>query len=97
MTAAWHPRGVPTWPGWRDAPPGTRVAHVRSGRTGTFTRVGGRGPHATAVIAWDPRPPMFGGRPIVGRVVAPAFDLRPIAADPPDHTPAHTDGPQTGR
>lgn len=96
MTAAWNPRGVPTWPGWRDAPPGTRVAHVRSGRTGTFTRVGGRGRHATAVIAWDPMPPMF-TRPIVGRVVAPAFDLRPIGADPttPTHTP--TDGPHTGR
>lgn len=80
--AAWSPRGTPTWPGWRDAAPGTRVEHVRSGRRGTLRRVvyGRTAGTRYAVIAWDPMPPMFPA-PIIGRVVAPAYDLRPITDD----------------
>lgn len=74
------PRGEPSWPGWRRAKPGTRIAHVRSGRTGTLVRVVGagrrRGGGSYAVILWDPSPGW--PREETGRVVAPAYDLRPI-------------------
>lgn len=66
----WHPRGEATWPGWKKATPGLRIEHVRSGVRGTFRRaVVTR--NGYAVIEWD------NGH--TGRVVAPAFDLRPIA------------------
>jgi hypothetical protein len=81
MSARWNPRGEPTWPDWRRAIPlVTRVEHVRTGHWGTFvrwpaTQIRGRNP-GYAVIEWDPKPPM--SRSHVGRVVAYAFDLRPI-------------------
>lgn len=73
----WHPRGTPTWAAWKQGKEGQRVEHVRSGMRGTFQRaVVGRTAGATyAVIEWDPQP---GWPPSIGRVVAPAFDLRPI-------------------
>ena len=68
----WNPRGEPTWPEWKAAPAGTRVENVRTGRAGTFVKVGMPGHrNAYAVVDWD-----TGFR---GRVVAPAFDLRPIS------------------
>ncbi len=66
----WHPRGTPSWPDWKQAKEGTKVVHVRSGMTGTFVRA----VTAHAVIDWDH--PQFGIQR--GRVVAPAFDLRPL-------------------
>lgn len=68
-----HPRGTPTWPDWKQAKPGTRVEHVRSGRQGTFVKCS-RNRHNGAIIDWDDTG--FG----VSRAncVAPAFDLRPV-------------------
>jgi hypothetical protein len=80
MNAKWHPRGETTWPNWRDAPPGTRVEHVRSGATGTFVKPS-KARNNGAIIDWDPIE-IAGGIPIGtrrGYVVAAAFDLRPIA------------------
>ena len=78
-SSKWHPRGEPTWPDWKKAVPGTRVEHVRSGRRGTLARVvdGRTAGNRYAVVDWD------GGYSVTGhtyrgRVVAPAFDLRPI-------------------
>lgn len=77
----WSPRGDPTWPNWKKAKPGQRVEHVRSGHQGTFVRLprtqAGRSPRY-AVIEWDARPGTVMNKPVVGRVVAPAYDLRPI-------------------
>lgn len=70
----WHPRGEVTWPNWRTAEPGTRVQNVRTGRTGTFVQA----TSGYAVIDWDVVHAWQIG-PSRGRVVAPAFDLRPIA------------------
>ena len=70
----WSPRGEPTWPDWRRATPGQRVAHVRTGRLGTFVRGVGQ-KHAVAVIEWDDA----GFGVVRGSVVAPAYDLRPAA------------------
>ena len=75
---SWHPRGEASWPGWKSAEPGTRVEHVRSGRQGTFVRAVVRsGSTRFAVIDWDATQPWQSG-PSRGRVVAPAFDLRPV-------------------
>lgn len=38
-----NPRGEPSWADWKQAKAGTRVRHVRTGRTGTFVRAGGNG------------------------------------------------------
>lgn len=67
---AWHPRGEPTWPGWRTAEPGTRFEHVRSGAQGTFVKPS-RNRNNGAIVRWD-------GLSRNSNVVAPAFDLRPI-------------------
>ena len=75
MVSTWHPRGEPTWPEWRKAKPGTRIEHVRSGRTGTLKRVVDRR-NGYVVIVWDAHERW--PRETEGRVVAPAFDLRPI-------------------
>lgn len=74
---SWHPRGEPTWPDWQKAEPGTRVAHVRTGARGRLVRVvWGTTPGTRyAVIRWEPRG-FFGE--VEGRVVSPAFDLRPL-------------------
>jgi hypothetical protein len=82
-TAKWNPRGPQTWPEWRKAVPEvTRVEHVRSGRRGTFVRWPrthrGRTP-GYATIRWDGVPGVLHGKPITGRVVAFAFDLRVVA------------------
>ena len=77
-TTAWHPRGELTWPEWRDASPGARVQHVRSGRRGTFVRWPKTPPLRNpgyAVIHWDDN----GYRGGIGRVVAYAFDLRQLS------------------
>lgn len=76
----WHPRGTPTWPDWKQGKEGQRVEHVRSGMQGTFQRaiVGKTAGTRFAVIAWDGQPGLGNGEPVIGRVVAPAFDLRPI-------------------
>lgn len=81
-TDGWHPRGTPTWPDWKSAKPGTRVEHVRSGYQGALVRaVHGRTQGARyAIIAWD-----NGAR---GRVVAPAFDLRPTCPHTSPNDPA---------
>lgn len=81
---AWHPRGEATWPDWKKARPGLRLEHVRSGRQGTLRRVvNGRTPgNRFVVIQWDNDAlgrPVEPGTGVTGRVVAPAFDLRPIA------------------
>jgi hypothetical protein len=78
----WHPRGEPTWPNAKQAKPGQRVEHVRSGHRGTFVRFprtqAGRSP-GYAVIEWDgPKYKNAFGHRAQGRVVAYAFDLRPI-------------------
>ena len=85
MSSTWHPRGEPTWRDWKVAPVGTRVRHNRSGRTGTLRRVVGAerrsGGSRYAVIQWDNDKlgrPVEPGAGVVGRVVAPAFDLTPI-------------------
>lgn len=72
----WDPRGEPTWPDWKQAQPGTRVEHVRSGRTGTFVRVGGQPgqKHNTAVVDWDD----VGFGINRGRTVDPAHDLKEV-------------------
>lgn len=71
--AKWNPRGEPTWPEWRNAKPGQRIEHTRSGATGTFARWPvthpGRNP-GYAVIQWD--------NGSTGRVVAYAYDLKVI-------------------
>lgn len=74
----WHPRGEPTFPDWKKARPGTRVEHVHTGARGTLKRsVHGKTPGSRfAVIEWDARPPM--NRIVIGRVIAPAFDLRKV-------------------
>jgi hypothetical protein len=76
----WNPRGEPSWPDWKKAKPGARIAHVRSGRTGTLVRAvvsgRGRGGGHYAVICWDPCPEW--PHEAIGRVVSPAFDLRPL-------------------
>lgn len=79
---AWHPRGEVMWPDFKAAIPDvTRVEHVQSGRQGTFVRwprtQRGKNP-GYAVIRWDPMLGRMGGRAVVGRVVAYAFDLRPV-------------------
>jgi hypothetical protein len=73
MTTTNHPRGTPTWPDWKQARPGQRVQSVRTGWTGTVVKVktGRAGSSGFAVIQWD----RSGS---TGRVVAPAFDLRPV-------------------
>lgn len=68
----WHPRGTPTWPGWKTAAPGTRFEHVRTGRRGTFIKPS-RHRNNGALVHWDGQPE---GRTVY--VVAPAFDLQPI-------------------
>lgn len=85
MARTWHPRGEATFPDWREAEPGTRVEHIRSGRRGTIVRPS---PMATARAKGGPR--AGGGSYLIvdwddvgfgvsrGRVVAPAFDLRVI-------------------
>lgn len=81
--SAWNPRGTPSWPDWKQAAPGTRVRHVRTGHEGTFVKVGNvRSKNSHAVVDWDPKRP---GWPVArGAVVSPAFDLRPIAEEPDD-------------
>lgn len=85
MTKPWHPRGEVMFPDWRTAEPGTRVEHVRSGRTGTVVRPspmaaararGGPdgGGAAYLIVDWDDT----GFGTSRGRVVAPAFDLRRV-------------------
>jgi hypothetical protein len=70
MARKWHPRGEPTFPDWRSAKPGTRVAHIRSGRTGTVVR-----PCPTyLVVDWDD----VGFGVSRGRTSAPAFDLKRV-------------------
>lgn len=78
--AKYGPRGEPTWADWKNAEPGTRVRHVRTGATGTFVRKGGGRPGAEhrvthATVDWDDR----GFGVSRGRVVAPAFDLEPAS------------------
>jgi hypothetical protein len=81
---AFNPRGPEQWPEWRKAKPGVRVEHVVTGRRGTFARWPktrkGRAP-GYAVIEWDSTEHTArfdGGKPIRGRVVAYAFDLRQV-------------------
>jgi hypothetical protein len=78
MAAKWHPRGVPTWPDWKKAKPGTRFEHVRSGRQGTFVKASRHPSHNGAIVDWDPTQPWQKG-PVRANVVAPAFDLRPLS------------------
>jgi hypothetical protein len=70
-------RGEVTFPGWRDATPGTRVQRNGSGWTGTVVRVSvepsGRRGHVT--VKWD-------RSGAIGRVVAPAYDLTPVEEVP---------------
>jgi 2'-5' RNA ligase len=76
-----HPRGEPTWPGYKTDPIGTRVRHVKSKRTGTLVHRtmhhgGKRVMHVT--IQWHNDAlgrPVAPGKGVKGRVVAPAFDL----------------------
>jgi hypothetical protein len=76
--AAWHPRGEPSWPDWRDAKPGTRFEHVRNGARGTFVGVSPNRNNG-AIVDWDARHAWQHGKPTRGVVVAPAFDLRPLS------------------
>ncbi len=71
---AFNPRGEPTFPDWKQASAGTRVRQVRTGATGTVVRNGAR--HLT--VDWDD----VGFGVSRGRVVAPAYDLEPIAPGP---------------
>lgn len=73
---AWNPRGVPTWPDWKQAEEGQRFRHVRTGRQGTFVRVSPSKSNG-AIVDWDPTP-FSGGKPVRANVVAPAFDLEPV-------------------
>lgn len=78
MARTTHLRGPVNFPNWRKAAAGTRVQHVRSGRTGTFVTATGRsgvGSGGHAVVDWDD----VGFGVTRGSVVAPAFDLRPIS------------------
>lgn len=71
------PRGVPTWPHWRKAKPGTRVRTVRDhSGTGTFVKPS-NSKHNGAIVDWDDR----GFGPSRGYVISPAFDLEVIPED----------------
>jgi 2'-5' RNA ligase len=97
----WNPRGTPSFPDWKKAKPGTRVRHVRSGRTGTLRRAvnvdkPARGGNRFAVVQWDHGPTgqhVGPGQGVTGRVVAPAFDLErlteawKVRLDDPTRTP----------
>lgn len=76
MDANWHPRGEVTYPNWKSAQPGDRVEHVRSHYRGTVVHaiVGTISSARYLVVDWDD----VGFGITRGRVVAPAFDLKPV-------------------